>query len=367
VKVCIDIQAAIAQRAGVGRYTKLLVEHLGPLAGADELGLFYFDFKRNGSPFPVTNAQERAVRWIPGRYVQQAWKRVGWPPFDAFSGPADLFHFPNFVRPPLRKGKSVVTIHDVSFLRYPETMEAKNYAFLSSQIQQTVERSDAIITDSRFVANEIHTLLKVPREKLFPIHLGLSSLAPSSADALAAFKTSFGLAKPYLLHVGTIEPRKNHLFLIELFEQLDGFDGELVLAGMKGWKCEPIFERIRQSPAADRIRYIDYIPDEHLADLYSGAEALVFPSLYEGFGFPPLEAMLCGTPVIASTAGSLAEVLGDGACMVADYDIDAWKSAVAGVLGDPQPWIAAGGAKAATYNWSTTARETWDLYRKVAG
>lgn len=366
VRVCIDIQAAIAQRAGVGRYTKMLVEHLGPQAGDDQLALFYFDFKRKGSPFPVRNAREQAVRWIPGRWVQQAWKHMGWPPFDAFSGPADLYHFPNFVRPPLRKGKSVVTIHDVSFLRYPETMDTRNYAFLSSQIQQTVERSDAIITDSTFVADEIHSLLKVPQEKLFPIHLGLTKHAPSTPEQLAGFKSSFGFDRPYLLHVGTVEPRKNHRFLVEIFEQLD-FDGELVLAGMKGWKCEPIFERIRQSPVAERIRYIDYMPEEHLGDLYSGAEALVFPSLYEGFGLPPLEAMLCGTPVIASSAGSLREVLGTGARMVDGYELDAWTAAVEEVLGDAESWIRAGSAKAAGYSWETTARETWALYRQVAG
>jgi glycosyltransferase involved in cell wall biosynthesis len=291
---------------------------------------------------------------------------MGWPPFDAFSGPADLYHFPNFVRPPLRKGKSVVTIHDVSFLRYPETMDTRNHAFLSSQIQQTVERSDAIITDSTFVADEIHSLLNVPKEKLFPIHLGVTKHAPSTPEQLEGFKSSYALDRPYLLHVGTIEPRKNLCFLVDLFEQLD-FDGDLVLAGMKGWKWEPIRDRIQQSPVTERIHHIDYVAEEHLGDLYSGAEALVFPSLYEGFGLPPLEAMLCGTPVIASSAGSLREVLGPGARMVDGYELDAWTVAVEEVLGDAESWIRAGSAKAAGYSWETTARETWDLYRKVVG
>ena len=130
MRVCIDIQSAIAQRAGVGRYTKRLVEELAALrAPADELALFYFDFQRRGVPFPVPGATQRAVRWLPGRYVQKAWKTIAWPPFDLFAGPAEVFHFPNFIRPPLRRGRSVVTIHDLAFMRLPETIEARKIIF----------------------------------------------------------------------------------------------------------------------------------------------------------------------------------------------------------------------------------------------
>ena len=367
VRVNIDIQAAIAQRAGVGRYTKLLVEHLGAFAGEDDLSMFYFDFKRAGTPFPVEGANERAVHWVPGRVVQKAWKSVGWPPYDWFAGKADVYHFPNFVRPPLSKGRSIVTIHDVSFLRFPETMEEGNFAFLSSQIGQTVEKADAIITDCQFVADEIHELLNVPQEKLFPIHLGLPrALSAASEAAIATLREQVGLARPYLVHVGTIEPRKNHACLIKIFERLDSFDGDLVIAGMKGWKCEPIFEQIAASPKADRIKYIDYVPEESLATLYSAAEAMVFPSVYEGFGFPPLEAMCCGTPVISSTAGSLAEVLADGAELVEGYDLDEWVSRIEQVLADPDGLIERGYARAASYDWQRTAQQTWDVYRQVA-
>ena len=366
VRVCIDIQAAVAQRAGVGRYTKMLAEHLGPQAADDQLALFHFDFAGKSRPVAAGSAEEKANRWLPRRWVQQCWNRLDWPPFDAFAGPADLYHFPNFIRPPLRQGKSIVTIHDVSFLRHPETMEAKNYAFLSRQIRQTVARSDAIITDSLFVADEVRALLSVPREKLFPIHLGLKEYSTSTPQQRTHFQSSFGLNRPYLLHVGTIEPRKNHQLLIEIFEKLD-FDGDLVLAGMKGWKCEPIFERIRRSPAAERIRYIDYLPEAHLGDLYRGADAMVFPSLYEGFGLPPLEAMLCGTPVVSSSAGSLREVLGNGARLVDGYDPTEWTIAVGEVLNNPSPWIDAGRSVATAFRWETTAEKTWALYREVVG
>ena len=366
VRVCIDIQAAVAQRAGVGRYTKMLAEHLEPQAAGDALAMFYFDFAGKGRRIVAGNAAEKANRWLPRRWIQHCWERLDWPPFDRFAGPADVYHFPNFTRPPLGQGKSIVTIHDVCFLRHPETVETKNHAFLSRQIRKTVERSDAIITVSNFVADEVRALLDVPQEKLYPIHNGLKEYPRSTTQQSVDFQSSFGLNRPYLLHVGTIEPRKNHQLLVEIFERLD-FDGDLVLAGMKGWKCGPIFERIRQSPAADRIRYIDYLPEDHLGDLYRGAEAFLFPSIYEGFGLPPLEAMLCGVPVISSSAGSLREVLGNGARLVDGYDPEDWTQAVSEVLHNPTPWIDAGKSMAAIYRWETTAEKTWEVYRQVAG
>ena len=174
MRICVDVQSAITQRSGVGRYTRELVEHLGPLAGEHQLRLFYFDFKRRGERWQVPNAQMQAVRWLPGRVVQKAWQYAHFPPFDWLAGKADLYHFPNFVCPPLSRGKSVVTIHDVSFLRYPDFTEEKNRRYLKAQIARTVARADRIITDSRFSGQEIAELLQVPAERISPIHLGIS-------------------------------------------------------------------------------------------------------------------------------------------------------------------------------------------------
>jgi len=360
MRFCVDIQSAVAQRAGVGRYTHKLVQHLGPIAAAsgDELRLFHFDFKRKGRPFPVEGATFAASRLLPGRVVQQSWKRFGCPAFDRFAGPADLYHFPNFVRPPLRRGASVVTIHDLSFLKFPETMEEKNFRYQNAKIRETVRDVDAVITDAAAIADEVSELLDVPRAKVHPIHLGLEFAAPT-AEQTAAFRKARGIERPYLLHLGTLEPRKNHRFLFDVFEALEAsaFDGDLVLAGMQGWKCEPILERIAANP---RIRYLSFVPDEDLPTLYAGAEAFVFPSLYEGFGFPPLEAMACGTPVVSSAAGSLAEVLGPAATVVDAFEVDAWTAAISDTLGTrPDPaWLE-------QYQWQHTAEKTWALYQSL--
>lgn len=366
MKVCVDIQAAVAQRAGVGRYTKSLVEHLGPLAGPDELSLFYFDFKGRGDPFAVPGATRRAVRWCPGRLVQQAWKRLRWPPFDWFAGRAEVYHFPNFVIPPLARGKAVVTIHDLAFKRFPETTERRNLDYLTAQMDKTLARADAIIAVSSFVAREIHERLGVPEARIFAIPSGLAGhWAVPPADSVAAMRRALGLDRPYLLTVGTLEPRKNIGFLVEVFERMK-FDGDLVIAGAPGWKYGPILDRIRRSSRAPRVRNLRYVEEQHLAALYAGAELFVFPSLYEGFGFTPLEAMACGVPVLAAPAGSLPEVLGEAVEFVAGYDPDEWAERADRLLADGARRAdlkERGFQQARRFTWAETARKTWQIYR----
>ena len=372
MKVCVDIQAAVAQRAGVGRYTKCLVEALAGCKGRnDELTLAYLDFKRHGTPFPAPGARFKAVRFCPGRMAQYCWKTFNWPPYDWLAGPADVYHFPNFIIPPLTRGRSVVTIHDVSFLRHPEFAETRNLAYLNAKIRQTVTRADAILTDSQFSANEITELLGVKPDRVHAIPLGITPPPPTpTPERVRALLQALGLDRPYLLAVGTIEPRKNLAFLVDVFEAIKDFDGVLAVVGMPGWKVEPIIARMRTSPMAGRILQLGYQPDETLGALYAGAEALVFPSLYEGFGLPPLEAMARGTPVVASGIKVLREVLGESARMVNGFDAGEWASAIGALLrnrGERARLSEAGRRQAARFTWEITAQKTWGVYREVCG
>lgn len=365
-----DIQAALGQRAGVGRYVRELLWHLGAAKGADELAAFHFDFKRTGLDAVPPGVKLRSCRWMPGRVAQAAWKRLGFPPYEWFAGPADLYHFPNFIRPPLGRGrKSVVTIHDVSFLRMPETTEAKNLAWLSAEIRATAEQADAILTDSRFSAREIVELLGVPEEKVFPVWLGLPQFGPPPApDAIAQARKALGLEKPYLLMVGTIEPRKNIPFLVKIYEALKDFDGDLVLAGGLGWKTGPTLRAIAESPRSAGIKLLKHLNDAQLSALYAGAAAFVFPTRYEGFGFPPLEAMGRGAPVVSARNSSLPEVLGVAAEWVDGYDAEEWAARIRAVLGDAARAArlrAAGLEQAKKFTWEETARQTWEVYRRV--
>lgn len=369
MRICVDIQPAVSQRAGIGRYTKSLVQHLGEFSGDDHVLLFHFDFKGRGLGFEIPGAELRSIRWCPGRAAQQAWKRLHFPPYNWFAGAADVYHFPNFVIPPLSVGRKVVTIHDMSFVRHPDFAEDRNLRFLSAAIRYTADRADAIVTDSGFSASEIVDILGVASDRVFPIHLGVAPecVRPDNAT-LARTRQALGLDRPYLLTVGTIEPRKNIPFLVEIFERLSGFDGDLVLAGMDGWKFQPILDRIRSSPKAARIRRLRGVPDEQMPALYAGAEALVITSFYEGFGLPPLEAMACGTPVISSCGGSLPEVLTPAAVLIQGFDPAPWCAAIQDVLRDTarrNRMIQAGLDHAARYTWRETARKTWDVYRRV--
>jgi glycosyltransferase involved in cell wall biosynthesis len=370
MKVCIDIQSTITQRAGVGRYTRQLVQNLGATRrDNDSFVLFYFDFKREGIPAKSPGAEMHPVRFCPGRLARLAWKHFDWPPFNFFAPKADLYHFPNFILPPLRGGRAVVTIHDMSFLRFPQFAERKNQEYLSSRIHDTAARADALITDSNFSGREICELLKVPSGKVFPIHLGISDeFRPQDPDRTRSALAGLGISRPYLLTVGTVEPRKNIEFLVTVFEKLRGFDGELVIAGMQGWDCGPIMKRIAESSRKGDIRYIEYVDDSRLPMLYTGAQLFVCASFYEGFGFPPLEAMACGTPVLSSGGGSLAEVLGNGAVIVHEFDPDAWKVQAEKLLSDTalrNRMIEEGKKTSAKYTWAETARKTWGVYRKV--
>ena len=371
MRVCLDVQSAIGRRTGVGRYTRALAAALPAAAPTgDDVEGFYFDFRGRGGGADAPPLPARRIRWIPGRIAQQSWKRLHFPPFDWLAGAYDLYHFPNFIRPPLTRGKSVVTIHDVSFLRMPETTESRNLRYLASHIRDTVERSDRIITDSRAMADDIHELLGVSRDRLRPIHPGLEPIfAPPRADRAAAARARLGLNRPYLLFVGTLEPRKNIPLLVDIFEHMGGESGDLVLVGMRGWHCDPILRRISDSPLRDRIRWLEYVAEEDLPSIYAGADCLVFPSRYEGFGFPPLEAMACGAPVVSSTGGSLREVLEGGARLVESEDPSAWAEAIRSILGDAaerEQWRARGFAQARRYRWDRTARDTWAVYRELA-
>ena len=390
-----DYQPAVAQCAGIGRYTRLLAAELSALKEAeDELSLFFYDFKRkadygtlSGSvrtfpdsvgTFPGSASSHgnphgsvslKPFRLLPGRVMETAMNWFGAPKFDTLAGAADVYHFTNFIAKKIRRGKSVASVHDMSFIRFPEFTDKKNLLYLKRGLKRTAAETALIITISEFSRREIEEILPETRGRVRVTPLGISEdFKPADAAEIAAVKRGLGLERPFVLTVGTIEPRKNLPFLADVFERVAPHGIDMVVAGAPGWKYEPILRRFAEveEKYPGRFRCVRFVPDGKLAALYSAASLFAVASHYEGFGFPPLEAMACGTPVLSSDGGSLPEVLGDAAAIMRGFDADEWAAAALGIIASP-PAPEAGIARAAMYKWSECARRTLGVYREACG
>lgn len=367
-----DYQPAVAQRAGIGRYTKMLAAELSKqLAVDDALRLFYCDFRRRAVAPQLVRTRSVPFHALPGAVMQKLWHHLRFPPFNWVAGGADIYHFTNFTIPPLTAGKSVVSIHDMSFARFPQFAERRNLRHLRSAIRRSAKEAAAIITISEFSKREIEELLPDARGKVHVTYLGIGSeFGIASPEAIAVVRDKIGVSRPFMLTVGTVEPRKNLEFLVDVFERVAPKGIDLVVAGAPGWKCESIFNRFASTKYREQLHYLRFIPDGMLPALYSAASLFVIPSRYEGFGFGPLEAMACGTPVLSSSGGSLPEVLGNAACVVEGFNAQIWAERVLAILSDGK-WrarlIEDGILRASSFTWQRTAAATLDIYRKVFG
>lgn len=372
MKICLDYQPAVTQRAGIGRYTRVLAEQLPALMNPeDSLKLFYFDFKGKGeqpSNLPL-NVSIKRFRLCPGAIMQKLWNYSSFPSFDMLAGNADIYHFTNFLSRPVNKGKVVASIHDMSFMRYPEFTEEKNLAYLTRGIKRTIDFADAIITISKFSAEEIEYFFPSAKGKVFYSHLGIAqNFSPSSIEEIDAVKQKYKLERPYIITVGTIEPRKNHLLLVDAFEQIAAQGIDLVVVGGIGWKSDKIMERLTTSKFAPQIHVLNHLGDGELPALYSGASVFALPSYYEGFGFPPLEAMGCGTPVVSAPGGSLKEVIEDAGIIVEDYNADAWATELMRAITDTElrkSLINKGLLHIKKFTWDKTVVDTLKVYENL--
>ncbi|HET7307837.1 MAG TPA: glycosyltransferase family 1 protein [Gammaproteobacteria bacterium] len=283
-----------------------------------------------------------------------------------------LYHEPNFV--PLRfDGPIINTIHDLSILRFPETHPKERVRAIGDELPAAIERSDVVITVSEFIAREIIETFSVDPSKVRAIHNGVSEqFRPRKAcevhDCLAKHGLTYGR---YLLAVGTLEPRKNITSLIRAYEKMPpGVRRRfpLALAGMKGWHYGELGREMEPLVAADEIKLLGYLSDDELPQVYAGSSMLVYPSIYEGFGLPPLEAMACGVPVIASNRASLPEVVGDAGVLVEPYDIDAIAEAIVSLIddaGERERLGRVGLERSRGFSWQKCARETLAVYRQA--
>jgi glycosyltransferase involved in cell wall biosynthesis len=285
----------------------------------------------------------------------------------------DIFHATEHLLPPMRTQKSVFTIHDLIFRFFPEYHLPLNRWYLSLMLPRFMRRADAIIAVSENTRRDVSRLMGIPSEKIQVIYEGVHPCFHPirDADEIARVCEKYRVPEKFILYLSTIEPRKNVVGLVQAFHALlaqDATTPDLVIAGRKGWLYQPVFQHVHDLGLESRVHFTDWIEEVDAPTLISAAEMFVYPSLYEGFGLPPLEAMACGTPLICSNAASLPEVVGDAALLVNPKSVNEISAAMSRVLSDAalrDEMRAKGIARAAQFTWERAARETLAVYHQV--
>jgi len=297
-------------------------------------------------------------------------------PYSHFFGKkADITHFFNYIVPPGVHGKTVVTVHDMVYKAFPETVRGRTMMMLNTGLKKSMKRADIIVTDSEFSKREIVKYFPQHEEKIrvVPCGVDLEKFRPcEEPERIPAVKESLGIEGDYFLYLGTIEPRKNLERLISAYNALVKKLGEkcpkLVLAGGKGWLYDGIFARVERLGLTDKVIFTKYVPSEDMNPLMCGALAFVFPSLYEGFGMPPLEAMACGVPVLASGEASLPEVTGDCAVICDAFSVKSIAQGLYRLYKDEalrKDLSARGLERAKTFTWERSAEILWSVYEEL--
>ena len=290
---------------------------------------------------------------------------TGWSPAPT------LFHATEHLLLPLRGVPTVLTVHDLIFRRYPAHHKRLNRWYLNATMPLFCRRAGHIIAVSEQSKRDIVEAYSVAPEKITVIYEAADPrFCPQPANTAADVRTRYGLPDRYLLFVGTIEPRKNLGRVLAAFERLhaERLTDALVIVGKRGWLYDDFFARLEGSPAKQAVIFPGFVPDTDLPAVYAAAQAFAFPSEFEGFGLPVLEAMACGTPVVCSNTSSLPEVAGDAALLVDPLEVDALTDALGRVLRDPAlaaDLRARGLAQAARFSWARAAEETLAVYRRV--
>jgi glycosyltransferase involved in cell wall biosynthesis len=363
--------------AGINGYIYQLLQRLPAVAQPPTPGAATLEYRAflydPGFTAPAGLAVQRSP-WD----TRSPWRRILWEQSQlaALSGRLDLLHGLAFAAPLAARCPTIITIHDLSFLRFPEAFRPVNRAYLTLATRASVRRAACVIAVSESTRQDVISFLAVPPEKVVVVHNGVTDeFCEAPAGQAREHARRAGLPESYILFLGTLEPRKNLVRLLEAYARLrqmrDPRQGDappLMIAGGKGWYYQAVMERVEALGLANHVIFPGFIPSEELPWLYRAASLFVYPSLFEGFGLPVLEAMACGAPVITSTVSSLPEVAGDAALLVDPEDAEGLALAMQRVLDEPglaEGLREAGRARAAGFSWDRTAAATAEQHRRV--
>jgi glycosyltransferase involved in cell wall biosynthesis len=367
MKIAIDAYHTLYPSGGIARYSRGLITALMEATPREEVLLFVNRFRgkeRLWNP-GKGNISTREILF-PRQFLQNIWNMIEWPPIEFFTGAIDIFHGLHFILPPAKKAKMVLTVHDLTYLRFPHYFSDRglNERGYLHELPGGLARTDAVIAVSSRTRDDLMELLKIPEAKIRVIHEGVDPLflAFTEDEKSAALRRQYNLTGSYFIFlVGTPEPRKNLKRTIEAAMKAAP-DIPLVLIGPP----EPLRKLLGQTTG--KLLFPGIVPDDHLSALLSGALISFYPILYEGFGLPVLESMACGAPVITSDRGSLPEVAGGCALIVDPEDVDAIADAISRLLHDGdlrKTLIREGKARAASFTWQKAAIKTLELYRDL--
>ena len=367
MRIGIDARLVYYHQAGIGQYILRLTQALAQIDKDDQFVIF----KSRKDPTVILRQSnfKNEKLWTPSHHRFERFALSA----ELMPFPLDVLHSPDFIPPSHPRSPSVITMHDLAFLLYPRFL-TRDSARYYGQVDLAARQADHIIAVSESTKRDAVRLLGVPAKKISVIHEAAHPLFTplSNPTELARVRNHYHLPENFILFVSTVEPRKNLPTLLRAFKLLrDNYksDAVLAVAGNRGWLFEEVDRVIDELKLHDTVRFLGGVPNEELVYLYNAAKVFVFPSFYEGFGLPPLEAMACGTPVIVSQVSSLPEVVGDAGILIDPQDVEALTVAMWRVLGDEnlrREMRAKGLKRAQIFSWQRAARETLAVYRMVA-
>jgi len=374
MNVAIDVRTVLSNRSGVGNYVLHLIQNLRIV---DPESIYYFlSLKKNLPLLGSISPRQHPLLTVfshESHPLGDFWEHFILPlrlkkkAIDIYHGPASLI--------PFRKNdyRIVVTIHDLVAFLFPETIPLKYGAYMRFLLRLAVKRADKIISVSNHTREDLINILKVPKEKIVVIHEAPSPIfQPYDEVKVKTFlKERYGIQKKYIYHLGNIEPRKNLIILLEAFTRVCremGSDYQLVVSGQKGWLIRSLTHFLKDYPNRDQVFFTGYVPAEELPFFMNGAEIFVFPSLYEGFGLPVLEAMSCGTPVISSNRSSIPEIVGSAGLLIDPTNTQELADRIIFLLKNEEERKSLGQRgleQSAEFAWEDVARKTLNVYKRV--
>ena len=375
MKIAIDVRTILPNRSGVGNYVLHLIKNLRQV---DPSPVYFFLAQKKNLPLlgDLTHEQNPFLTMFSheNHPLSDFWEHFILPvrlkelEVNVFHGPASLI--------PFRKDHYglIVTIHDLVAFLFPETIPIKYGAYMRYLLRHAVKKADRIIAVSYHTQQDLIRILKVPSEKITVIHEAPSPIFHlyDKKEVKDRIRQQYGINKKYIYHLGNIEPRKNLIGLLEAFTRVCrelGNEYQLVVSGQKGWLIRSLSQYLKKYPLHDQVLFTGYVPMEHIPLLMNGAELFVFPSLYEGFGLPVLEAMSCGTPVISSNRSSIPEIVGSAGVLVDPTNIQELADQIVDLLKKPEERMrlsSLGLEQASRFSWIEAARKTLDVYRSVS-